>query len=98
LLQGIPVVLLSGAFEPVDEQKAKEVGCDGILAKPFEPQLVIAKVRELLGRMPPADGATRRLRHDRAGPCFARTPARDHPVSRRSFRWDHIARRLLRSA
>jgi len=58
LLQGIPVVLLSGAFEPVDEQKAKEVGCDGILAKPFEPQLVIAKVRELLGRMPPADGAT----------------------------------------
>ena len=55
-LKGIPVVLLSGAFEPVDEVKAQEVGCDGILAKPFEPQLVITKVRELLGRAAPVNG------------------------------------------
>jgi len=58
LLQSIPVVLLSGAFEPVDHQKAQEVGCDGILAKPFEPQLVIAKVRELLGRTPSVNNGT----------------------------------------
>jgi CheY-like chemotaxis protein len=47
-LAHIPVVLLTGAFEPVDEARAAEVGCDGVLAKPFEPQLVIGRVRELL--------------------------------------------------
>jgi CheY-like chemotaxis protein len=48
-LSHIPVLLLAGAFEPVDEAKAKEVLCDGILVKPFEPQQVIARVRELIG-------------------------------------------------
>jgi CheY-like chemotaxis protein len=47
--KSIPVLLLAGAFEPVDEAKAKEVGCDGVLVKPFEPQHVIARVRELIG-------------------------------------------------
>jgi CheY-like chemotaxis protein len=47
-LSHIPVVLLTGAFEPVDQAKVTEVGCDGVLAKPFEPQLVIGRVRELL--------------------------------------------------
>lgn len=49
-LAHIPVVLLTGAFEPVDQVKATAAGCDGVLAKPFEPQLVIGRVRELLGR------------------------------------------------
>ena len=49
-LQHIPVLLLTGAFEPVDQAKATAAGCDGVLAKPFEPQLVIARVKELLGR------------------------------------------------
>ncbi|HEY6359470.1 MAG TPA: response regulator, partial [Vicinamibacterales bacterium] len=44
----IPVLLLAGAFEPVDDAKAEEVGCDGVLVKPFEPQHVISRVRELL--------------------------------------------------
>ena len=44
----IPVVLLTGAFEPVDEVRADSIGCDGVLVKPFEPQQVVAKVRELL--------------------------------------------------
>ena len=48
-LAHIPVLLLAGAFEPVDEAKAKEAGCDGVLVKPFEPQHVIARVREPLG-------------------------------------------------
>ena len=47
-LSHIPVVLLTGAFEPVDEAKAAAAGCDGVLAKPFEPQLVIGRVKELL--------------------------------------------------
>ena len=49
----IPVVLLTGAFEPVDEGRAKSVGCDGLLVKPFEPQIVISRVKDLLaGRQP----------------------------------------------
>jgi CheY-like chemotaxis protein len=47
-LSHIPVVLLTGAFEPIDQVRAAEVGCDGVLAKPFEPQLVIGRVKELL--------------------------------------------------
>jgi len=49
----IPVVLLTGAFEPVDEGRARAVGCDGVLVKPFEPQIVISRVKDLLaGREP----------------------------------------------
>jgi CheY-like chemotaxis protein len=55
-LSHIPVVLLTGAFEPVDEARAAGAGCDGVLAKPFEPQLVIGRVRELLGGGPKAKG------------------------------------------
>src|SRR5882672_4832138 len=47
-LSHIPVVLLTGAFEPVDEVKANALGCDGVLSKPFEPQMVISRVKELL--------------------------------------------------
>ena len=47
-LSHIPVVLLTGAFEPVDEERAAGAGCDGVLAKPFEPQMVIGRVKELL--------------------------------------------------
>ena len=46
----IPVLLLTGAFEPFDQDRASRVGCDGFLAKPFEPQALIAKVKELLAR------------------------------------------------
>jgi CheY-like chemotaxis protein len=49
-LSHIPVVLLTGAFEPIDQAKATAAGCDGVLAKPFEPQLVIGRVKELLGK------------------------------------------------
>jgi CheY-like chemotaxis protein len=49
-LSHIPVVLLTGAFEPVDQARATEAGCDGVLAKPFEPQLVIGRVKDLLAK------------------------------------------------
>jgi len=47
-LAHIPVLLLAGAFEPVDEARAQQVHCDGVLVKPFEPQQVISRVRELV--------------------------------------------------
>jgi CheY-like chemotaxis protein len=49
-LAHIPVLLLAGAFEPVDEARVAETGCAGVLVKPFEPQMVIARVRGLLAR------------------------------------------------
>ncbi len=52
-LAHVPVVLLTGAFEPIDENRARAVGCDGVLVKPFEPQMVISRVKDLLaGRRP----------------------------------------------
>ena len=51
-LSHIPVVLLTGAFEPVDAARAAGAGCDGVLAKPFEPQQIIGRVKELLSRSP----------------------------------------------
>jgi DNA-binding response OmpR family regulator len=58
-LSQIPVLLLAGAFDPVDETRARSVRSDGILSKPFDPQVLIALVRDLLGRPPaaPADSA-----------------------------------------
>jgi CheY-like chemotaxis protein len=49
----IPVLLLTGAFEPVDEARAQAVGCDGVLVKPFEPHMVINRVKDLLAGLRP---------------------------------------------
>jgi CheY-like chemotaxis protein len=49
-LSHIPVLLLAGAFEPVDENRAQQVHSDGVLVKPFEPQQVISRVRDLIER------------------------------------------------
>jgi CheY-like chemotaxis protein len=59
-LAHIPVLLLAGALEPVDEERAAQVHCDGVLVKPFEPQHMIARVRELMsgGNAPLAPEST----------------------------------------
>lgn len=81
-LRHIPVVLLAGAFEPLDEAKARQAGSDAVLIKPFEPQLVVARVRELLARpaappppVPapapaPARPAAQAAQHVPAAPAF----------------------------
>jgi CheY-like chemotaxis protein len=48
-LARIPVLLLTGAFEPVDDARVRQVRADGVLAKPFEPQELITRVKALLG-------------------------------------------------
>src|SRR3990170_8837469 len=62
-LAHIPVILLTGAFEPIDQARAAAAGCDGVLAKPFEPQMVINRVKQLLG----GEGASTRKRPAPAG-------------------------------
>ena len=45
----IPVILLVGAFDPLDEKEARRVGADGILKKPFiPPDPLIAMVTSTL--------------------------------------------------
>ena len=47
----IPVILLVGAFDPLDEQEAQRVGADGVLKKPFvPPDPLIAMVKSALAR------------------------------------------------
>ena len=49
-LKHVPVLLLAGAFEPVDDNRARAIGCDGVLVKPFEPQQLVSRVKSLLAR------------------------------------------------
>lgn len=56
-----PVILLAGIYETMDEERArnvelrvKEVGANALLSKPFDPQLLTAKVKELIGQGAPA--------------------------------------------
>ncbi len=51
-LRHVPVLLLAGAFEPVDQERVRATGCDGVLVKPFEPQQLVARVKALLDREP----------------------------------------------
>ena len=45
---GIPVILLAGAFEPIDEELAAKVGSDDSVIKPFESQELISKINSAL--------------------------------------------------
>jgi len=48
VLKGIPLLLLVGAFEPFDEEKARMSGADDHITKPFESQSLIDKVKALV--------------------------------------------------
>ncbi len=56
-LNTIPVLLLAGTFEPLDEVQAKEAGMDDHIVKPFESEVLIQKVKTLLERGPEAKPA-----------------------------------------
>jgi len=54
----IPVILLVGAFDPLDEQEAQRSGADGVLKKPFvPPDPLISMVKSALARAGVAIGA-----------------------------------------
>ena len=48
----IPVIALTAHALATDRLRAQEVGCDGYLAKPVEPRVVLEEVRRFLGRDP----------------------------------------------
>ncbi len=58
-LAHIPVILLVGAFDPLDEQEAQRVGADGVLKKPFvPPDPLISMVKSALARAGVSIGGT----------------------------------------
>ena len=69
-LGSVPILLLIGAFEPLDEEKARDCGADASISKPFESQQLIDRVKEMLEL-----GKTRK-----AAPAAAPAPARPLPV------------------
>jgi CheY-like chemotaxis protein len=52
-LAHIPVLLLTGTFETYDSQRAGDAGADGYIAKPFEAQALVERVRALLAKPRP---------------------------------------------
>jgi len=81
-LAHIPVLLLTGAFEPVDEARARAAGCDGVLVKPFEPQMVINRVKDLLaGRRSDSMWATPPAQPGEAAPAPAAPVAEAKPAA-----------------
>jgi len=46
--RSIPVILLTGTFEPFDPDRADKAGCDAVVTKPFESQSLIHKVEDLI--------------------------------------------------
>jgi DNA-binding response OmpR family regulator len=55
---GVPVVLLSGGFEPFDRDRAAAAGADGVLQKPFAPEEIRARARAALASRPGGDRDT----------------------------------------
>jgi len=71
-LRHIPVLLLAGTFEAFDESRARQARADGHIAKPFESQALINKVKELTGGAKVAAPA--------GAPAAAPGPARPAPA------------------
>ncbi|HSY51884.1 MAG TPA: response regulator [Thermoanaerobaculia bacterium] len=80
--RNIPVILLTGTFEPFDPDRADKAGCDAVVTKPFESQSLIHKVEELIQQSqsvpvavepPPAAPSADPFGHD--NDIFAAAPA-----------------------
>jgi CheY-like chemotaxis protein len=65
----VPVILLVGAFDPLDEKEARRVGADGVLKKPFvPPDPLIAMVTSALEKNPRVAAELAKAREAKAAP------------------------------
>jgi two-component system alkaline phosphatase synthesis response regulator PhoP len=48
-LDKVFIVLLTAKGQEMDRQKGQEVGADLYMTKPFDPEIILAKAREVLG-------------------------------------------------
>ncbi len=51
-LKDVPILLLNGAFEPYDAERARAVGALGNVSKPFDPPALVARVKQILAARP----------------------------------------------
>ncbi|HTU33646.1 MAG TPA: response regulator [Candidatus Acidoferrum sp.] len=72
----VPVILLVGAFDPLDEKEARRVGADGVLKKPFvPPDPLIAMVTSALEKNPHVAAEMEKARETPAAPPEPELPA-----------------------
>jgi CheY-like chemotaxis protein len=88
-LNGVPVLLLGGISNPVDEAKVREVGATGHIVKPFDTQGLIDRVKQALGAQPTAGkaaaapaaaAAVAAARGSAPAPAAAAAPAAPRPT------------------
>lgn len=48
--RAIPIIAVTAHALPGDEERSRQVGCDGYLAKPIPPAMLVAEVDRRLGR------------------------------------------------
>jgi CheY-like chemotaxis protein len=67
-LRSVPIIFLTGTFETYDQERGAQVGANDYVTKPFESQVLVGKVKQLLfaktvdaGVPPPAAPAFTRL-------------------------------------
>ncbi len=46
----MPIIIFSARAQAEDKKLAEEMGADAYMTKPFEPQALLAKISELLGK------------------------------------------------
>lgn len=47
-LKKIPIILFTARAQESDNKQGEEVGADAYITKPFEPQILLGKIKELL--------------------------------------------------
>lgn len=79
----VPVILLVGAFDPLDEKEARRVGADGVLKKPFiPPDPLIAMVMSALEKNPKLAAELAKAREVPTAPPPEPLPAALEPPAR----------------
>ncbi len=82
----VPVVMLTGTFEPFDRPRAEQIGSDAIVTKPFDSQALAALVRDLLKKAevaraaappPPPPPPSPAPREETTAPTHLEIPAQD---------------------
>ena len=49
IMKDIPILILTGQLQNIVEEEAKKAGASDLMTKPFSPNALTAKVKELLG-------------------------------------------------
>lgn len=81
----IPVILLVGAFDPLDEKEARRAGADGILKKPFvPPDALIAMVMSALEKSPRAAAELAKAKEAKEAPEPHPMPQLEVPARKES--------------